>query len=70
MKHPYAGATTGLLVKGVLALLNDESFSLKTEPAVAACMAAEQVLAWIPEHQDDVSQFESKLVKVCPHVWK
>ena len=63
MKQLHAGATTGLLLQGVQALLNDESFSFKTEPAVAAHMTAEQVLAWIPEHDDDMSQFESKLVK-------
>ena len=49
MKQLYTGATTGLLVKGVQALLNDNSFSFKTEPAVAAHKTAKQVTAWIPE---------------------
>ena len=44
------GATAGLLLKGVRALLGDKSFSLKTDPAMAAHKTAEQLLAWITPH--------------------
>ena len=44
-------------------VLKDESFSLKMEPAMAARKTAVQLLAWIPGHQKEVSQFENKLVK-------
>ena len=57
-----SSGNAGLLAKGVQALLKDESFALKTEPAMAARKIAEHLCDWIPGHQDEVSQFEAKLV--------
>ena len=56
------GTTTGLLLKGVRALLEDKSFSLKTDPAMLAHNTAEQLLVWIPGHEEEVAKFEKKLV--------
>ena len=44
-------------------MLKEDSFSLKTEPAVAAHNTAEKLLAWMPGHQDEVSKFETTLIK-------
>lgn len=56
------GTTTGLLLKGVQALLEDKSFSLKTDPAMLAHNTAQQLLDWIPGHEQEVAKFEKKLV--------
>ena len=54
--------TTGLLFKEVRAVLEDKSFSLKTDPAMLAHDTAEQLLDWIPGHEEEVAKFEKELV--------
>ena len=51
-----------LLVKGVYAVLADDSFKLPSCRASSVLMTAKCLANWIPNHHDEVALFEKKLI--------
>ena len=57
-------AVHGLLLKGVNAMLEDDSFSLRSKPAIAAHKIATDLSAWLIKYPTKASEFETKLVAI------
>ena len=55
-------AVRGLLLKGVNAMLEDDSFSLRSNLAIAAHKIATDLSVWLTKHPAKASEFETKLV--------
>ena len=53
----------GLVMKGVSALLADDSFRIASAPARSAHETADCVYKWIQEHQDQTTTFEKQLTE-------
>ncbi len=51
-------------LNGVQAMLNDATFKIVSQPAIAARKVAEMLLVWIPQNEAKVYVFEEALVKL------
>ena len=63
-------AVCGLLLKGVNAMLEDDSFSLGSKQAITAHKIATGLSVWLTKYPAKASEFETKLVTVlctCMH---